>query len=125
SRVAALVTVDRLTPTIVLASILAALFWGAAHALTPGHGKTVVAAYLVGARGTARHAAFLGLTVTVTHTAGVFALGAVTLYLSRYLLPETLYPWLNVISGLLVVAIGLALVYQRGRGLLNGTTGEH
>src|SRR5205823_6588050 len=88
SRVAALVTVDRLTPTIVLVSILAALFWGAAHALTPGHGKTVVAAYLVGARGTARHAAFLGLTVTVTHTAGVFALGAVTLYLSRYLLPE-------------------------------------
>lgn len=115
-RVASLIAIERLTPTVVLIAILGAAFWGAAHALSPGHGKTVVAAYLVGARGTARHAAFLGLTVTVTHTAGVFALGVVTLYLSRYLLPEVLYPWLNVISGLLVVAIGLALARQRLRG---------
>ena len=92
--------------------MLVAFFWGAAHALTPGHGKTVVAAYLIGARGTARHAGILGLTVTLTHTAGVFALGAVTLYLSRYILPEVLYPWLSVVSGLLVVLIGLALLYR-------------
>ena len=45
------------------------------HALSPGHGKTVVGAYLIGSRGTARHALFLGLTVTLVHTAGVFALG--------------------------------------------------
>ena len=91
----------------ILVSILVALFWGAAHALSPGHGKTVVAAYLVGSRGTARHAVFLGLTVTVTHTIGVFALGGITLWLARYLLPETLYPWLNVISGGLVIVIAL------------------
>ena len=112
NRVAALVAVERLSTTVVVLSMLAAFFWGAAHALTPGHGKAVVAAYLIGARGTARHAGILGLTVTLTHTAGVFVLGAVTLYLSRYILPEVLYPWLSVVSGLLVVLIGLTLLYR-------------
>ncbi|MBA2443534.1 MAG: hypothetical protein H0V53_14230, partial [Rubrobacter sp.] len=81
-RVASLISVDTLSPAVIGISLLGALFWGGAHALTPGHGKAVVAAYLVGTRGTARHAGFLGLTVTLTHTLGVFALGAVTLYLS-------------------------------------------
>jgi len=112
-RVAELVSVGGVSATEVALSMLAAFFWGAAHALTPGHGKAVVAAYLIGARGTARHAGILGLTVTLTHTAGVFVLGAVTLYLSRYILPEVLYPWLSVASGLLVVLIGLALLYRR------------
>jgi ABC-type nickel/cobalt efflux system permease component RcnA len=91
--------------------------WGAVHAFTPGHGKTVVAAYLVGDRGTARHAAFLGLTVTLTHTLGVFALGGVAIYLARYILPEALFPWLSVVSGLLVVVIGLSLFFSRSRGV--------
>jgi nickel/cobalt transporter (NicO) family protein len=111
-RVDALVSVERLSAAVVALSMLAAFFWGAAHALTPGHGKAVVAAYLIGARGTARHAGILGLTVTLTHTAGVFVLGAVTLYLSRYILPEVLYPWLSVASGVLVVLIGLTLLYR-------------
>jgi nickel/cobalt transporter (NicO) family protein len=111
-RVDALVSVERLSAAVVALSMLAAFFWGAAHALTPGHGKAVVAAYLIGARGTARHAGILGVTVTLTHTAGVFVLGAVTLYLSRYILPEVLYPWLSVASGLLVVLIGLVLLYR-------------
>ena len=124
-RVGSLISAGRLSPAVVVISMLAALFWGAAHALTPGHGKAIVAAYLIGARGTARHAGLLGLTVTLTHTAGVFALGAVTLYLSRYVLPEALYPWLNVVSGLLVVAIGFSLLYRRSRGLFRpGIAGE-
>jgi nickel/cobalt transporter (NicO) family protein len=124
-RVTSLISAGRLSPAVVIISMLAALFWGAAHALTPGHGKAIVAAYLIGARGTAKHASLLGLTVTLTHTAGVFALGAVTLYLSRYVLPEALYPWLNVVSGLLVVAIGFSLLYRRSRGLFRpGIAGE-
>ena len=115
ARVTALITAKELTPSVIIISILAAAFWGAVHALTPGHGKTIVAAYLVGARGTARHAAFLGLTVTLTHTAGVFALGLVTLYLSRFILPEVLYPWLGVASGALVVLMGVTLAYSRFR----------
>ena len=67
---------------VLLFLLLAAFGWGAVHALSPGHGKAMVAAYLVGTRGTARHAAALGATVTVTHTAGVLLLGVVTLTLS-------------------------------------------
>jgi nickel/cobalt transporter (NicO) family protein len=113
-RVANLITREQTAPVFIV-SLLLAFGWGAVHALSPGHGKTVVAAYLVGARGTARHAAFLGLTVTLTHTAGVFALGLVTLYLSHFILPEDLYPWLSVASGLLVVAIGITLAWSRLR----------
>jgi nickel/cobalt transporter (NicO) family protein len=100
---------------VVLGSLAAAVFWGAAHALSPGHGKTIITAYLVGQRGTPRHAALLGLIVTATHTAGVFALGLVTLLLSRFIVPERLYPWLNLASGMLVVAIGAAVLTARWR----------
>jgi nickel/cobalt transporter (NicO) family protein len=100
--------------TIVLALLLAA-FWGAAHALTPGHGKAIVAGYLVGSRGKPRHAVALGVVVTVTHTIGVFALGLVTLALSAFVVPEQLYPWLTLVSGLLVVAVGASVLRRRLR----------
>jgi nickel/cobalt transporter (NicO) family protein len=100
---------------VILVSLLVAMFWGAAHALTPGHGKAIVAAYLVGSHGRPRHAVLLGLIVTATHTAGVFALGLVTLLLSRFIVPERLYPWLTVASGLLVVGIGAAVLLGRAR----------
>jgi len=100
---------------VLLLSLLIAAFWGAAHALTPGHGKALVAAYLVGTKGTPRHAFLLGGTVTIAHTAGVFAIGLVTLVLSRFILPEQLYPWLTLVSGLLVVAVGAAVLRQRLR----------
>jgi nickel/cobalt exporter len=95
--------------------LLAAFGWGALHALSPGHGKAMVAAYLVGTQGKPRHAIALGATVTVTHTIGVFALGLVTLALSQYVLPEDLYPWLNLTAGLLVVAIGAGVLRARLR----------
>jgi len=94
---------------------LAAFGWGALHALSPGHGMSMVAGYLVGSRGTPRHAVILGLTVTATHTVAVFALGLVTLFLSQYILPEDIYPWLGVASGLGVVAIGFAVMRSRFR----------
>jgi nickel/cobalt transporter (NicO) family protein len=93
--------------------LLAAFAWGALHALSPGHGKSMVAAYLVGTRGTAKHAVALGATVTIAHTAGVFALGLVTLALSQYVLPEDLYPWLALASGLLVLAVGIGVLRKR------------
>ena len=96
-----------------LLALAVAAFWGAAHALTPGHGKAMVAAYLVGTRGRARDAFLLGGTVTVTHTAGVFALGFVTLGLSAFIVPEQLYPWLTLVSGVLVVVVGASVLRQR------------
>ena len=100
---------------VVLASLAAAMFWGAAHALSPGHGKSIVTAYLVGQRGTPWHAALLGLIVTATHTVGVFTLGFVTLALSQFVVPDHLYPWLNLASGLLVVSIGVSVLAARWR----------
>jgi ABC-type nickel/cobalt efflux system permease component RcnA len=105
--------------------LLAAFGWGALHALSPGHGKAMVAAYLVGTRGTARDAVALGAIVTVTHTIGVFALGLVTLALSAYVLPEQLYPWLNLASGLLVLLVGLAVLRGRVRGARAGHAHDH
>ena len=105
--------------------LLAAFGWGALHALSPGHGKAMVAAYLIGTRGTARHAFALGATVTITHTIGVFALGLVTLLLSQYILPEDLFPWLTLVSGLLVVAVGIGVLRSAdavGAGRITTTT---
>jgi len=100
---------------VLIVMLLAAFGWGALHALSPGHGKAMVAAYLVGTRGTARHALVLGATVTVTHTAGVMLLGVVALALSDVLLPEDLYPWLNLAAGLLIVLVGAGVLRSRLR----------
>jgi len=103
--------------------LLAAFGWGAVHALSPGHGKSIVAAYLVGTRGTPRHALALGATVTVAHTMGVFALGAVALGLSQWVLPEQLYPWLTLASGLMVLGVGATVL--RGRARVAAAAAQH
>ena len=110
---AALIEEQELTVGVILVSLLVAMFWGAAHALTPGHGKAIVSAYLLGTKGRPRDALLLGGIVTVTHTIGVFALGAVTLALSEFIVPEDLYPWLNLVSAVLVVVVGAAVFRQR------------
>jgi len=96
---------------LIAAAIAAGL--GAVHALEPGHGKTIVAAYLVGSRGTAWHALLLGIVVTVSHTAGVYLLGGITLYAQEYLLPDRVYPILSVLSGILIAGMGLYLLLER------------
>jgi ABC-type nickel/cobalt efflux system permease component RcnA len=111
-----LVTTPQLNLGIICLALAGAVGLGAFHALEPGHGKTVVAAYLVGTRGTARHALSLGLIVTATHTAGVYLLGVVTLYASRYVVPERLYPWLGVLSGLIIAGVGCVLFLRRYAG---------
>ena len=104
-----LVAARRLTVAFGLAAIGLALLLGSIHALAPGHGKTVMAAYIVGERGTWRHAALIGLSVTATHTAGVVALGVI-LTTTTVAAPERLYPWFGLMSGLLLAGIGITLV---------------
>jgi len=104
---------------------LVAASLGALHALEPGHGKTIVAAYLVGSGGTAAHACLLGLIVTASHTAGVYLLGAVTLYASRYVVPEQLYPWLGAVSGLIIAGLGTFLFLRRYAGETSGSLHPH
>jgi nickel/cobalt exporter len=120
----ALIGRDDVGPGLIVLSLALALFWGAAHALSPGHGKAIVAAYLVGSRGSARHAFALGGIVTVTHTIGVFALGLVTLALSEFIVPEDLYPWLNLVAALLVVGVGVTVLRHRIRGWLHARHGH-
>jgi nickel/cobalt exporter len=122
---ASLVGRSHLSALVIFASLAVALFWGAVHALSPGHGKTIVAAYLVGQRGTARHAALLGLIVTAAHTIGVFALGLATLGLSQFVVPDRLYPWLNLVSGALVVGIGASVFWSRWRHRRAHPHGHH
>lgn len=119
-----LIQTEEFTVATLLLALAISFGWGALHAMTPGHGKTIVGAYLVGSRGTALHALYLGITTTITHTAGVFVLGGVTMLASRFLLPEKLFPWLNLISGLLVVGIGANLLLGRLRGARQLTPGH-
>jgi len=110
-----LILMDEITFPALLLALAISFIWGAMHALTPGHGKTIVGAYLVGSRGTPKHALYLGLTTTVTHTLGVFIFGLITLFAAQYILPETLFPWMTLLSGLFVVGIGLNLFIERFR----------
>jgi ABC-type nickel/cobalt efflux system permease component RcnA len=123
-----LLTRDDANGWLVLLLFAAAFGWGALHALSPGHGKAMVAAYLAGSRGRPRHAVALGATVTLTHTAAVFALGLVTLAASEYVVPEDLYPWLGVASGAMVIAIGIWVMrsrFRRWRAARAGTEHGH
>ena len=108
---------DELSWGLIGLGLLAAFGMGALHALSPGHGKTIVAAYLVGSRGTIRHAIFLGAMVTFTHTISVFALGLGVLYFQQYVAPERIIPVLGALSGLSIVFIGAWLLYQRTKAL--------
>jgi len=110
-----LVTPENLSLPVVALALLAAMGLGAAHAVSPGHGKAIMAAYLVGTKGTAIHALFLGMTVTVSHTLGVLGLGLVAIYASHFLAPESLYPWLGLVSGATIVAVGAWLFFGRLR----------
>jgi nickel/cobalt exporter len=114
-----------LTPWMIAVAIGIAFALGAAHALTPGHGKTIVAAYLVGSRGTLKHAVFLGAMVTLTHTITVFLLGLATLFLFQYVVPQKVTQVLGAISGLSIVAIGGWMLYKRLRGAGHTHTHDH
>jgi ABC-type nickel/cobalt efflux system permease component RcnA len=114
-----------LTTSMILLALGAAFLLGAAHALTPGHGKAIVAAYLVGSRGTIKHAAFLGAMVTFTHTISVFALGLATLFLYRFIVPEKITAILGTISGLSIVAVGAWMLMKRIRSHRSSHSHEH
>jgi len=103
---------------LMLLCVAAAFGLGAMHAMSPGHGKTIVAAYLVGSRGTFKHAGLLGLVVTVTHTFTVFLLGLGVLFFQQYVVPEKIIPVLGAVAGLSIVAVGMSLLYRRTRSLL-------
>jgi nickel/cobalt exporter len=112
---------QRLTAAFALLALILALILGGLHALAPGHGKTLMAGYLVGVEGRTRDAVTIGVAVTLTHTAGVAILG-VLLAASADFAPEQVYPWLGLTSGVLALGIGASLLrgaLQRRRAALD------
>ena len=101
------------TGPFMLVALLLAFGFGALHALGPGHGKTLMASYLVGAGGRARHAIAVGGSVAVMHTASVLALGFVVLTVTEVFAPERVYPWLGLVSGVIAFALGASLLVAR------------
>ena len=118
---------EELSLGLIAGALALALFLGAAHGLEPGHGKTIVAAYLIGSRGTVGNALSLGGIVTFTHTFSVILLGLVALFASQYILPEQIFPWLGTASGLLIIGLGTWLLvnHLRGRGFGHSHEEEH
>ncbi len=103
--------------------LLGAFVLGAYHAMMPGHGKAILAAFFIGSRGTPGQAVLLGTLVTLTHTTGVFLVGFATLAASRYVLPEKLYPWLSMLSGVMLLGVGASLFVRRMNAL--GRSRDH
>jgi nickel/cobalt exporter len=118
-----LVSRTTLTPAFALLAIVLSMMLGGVHAFAPGHGKTLMAAYLVGREGTWRQAAVIGLSVTVTHTIGVLLLG-VTLSAAAFAAPEQVYPWLGLLSGIMLAGIGVTLLKSARTGHIHGPGGH-
>lgn len=113
SRLTAILEEENIAFKFLILAFAMAFGLGCVHALSPGHGKTIVAAYLVGSKGRIRDAIFLGSVVTMTHVSSVLALGVLTLFASQYILPQEIYPWLGFGSGILIVIIGYFMYRQR------------
>jgi nickel/cobalt exporter len=93
---------------------VASSFWaGAAHAATPGHGKTIAAAYIVGARGKPIDALILGIFVTLSHTSGIVLVGVLASFGSTWLRPQRIEAYLALAMGILVIALGLWMLWTQ------------
>ncbi len=124
SAFAALVT-WRLTPVILIASLLLAFAFGVLHALGPGHGKTITAAYLVGSGARMRQAVGVGVAVATMHTLSVLTLGLFAVVLSASFPADRIYPWLTVATGAVALGLGGAMLTVRTRALRRGGVGGH
>ena len=102
-----------LSAGMILFALGTAFLLGMTHALSPGHGKTMVAAYLIGSRGRISDAVFLGGIVTFTHVFSVIVLGVLVLFISHYVVPQKIYPWLGFTSGAIVFIVGYWMLASR------------
>ena len=108
-----------LTLQLAIVALVVSFVLGGLHALTPGHGKAIVAAYLVGSKGRVIDAVFLGVVVTITHTFSVIVLGIVMLVAQGFA-PDDIVPWLSMFSGILIVGIGAWLLTRNMKQYYSG-----
>ena len=114
-----------LEPGLIVLALVTSLFLGAVHALSPGHGKAMVAAYLIGTKGRIRDAVYLGGVVTITHMASVIVLGILTMFLTQFVATKKIFPWIGVFSGFLIFITGYWLLAQRAMSNLGHTHHGH
>ena len=110
-----------LTLQLAIVALVVSFVLGGLHALTPGHGKAIVAAYLVGSKGRIIDAIFLGIVVTITHTFSVIVLGVVMLVAQGFA-PDDIVPWLSMFSGILIVGIGAWLLAKNMKQYYSGSS---
>lgn len=123
-RVSEIVREDNLPPTVLAFGLAIAVALGMGHAFAPGHGKTVMAAYLIGEGGTAWHAVILGIVVTITHTWSVILLGLVTLYFEGFVSETQVNFWTGILSGAIIIGIGATMFRRRYHLLLASAQGS-
>ncbi len=111
---------EQLSPTLIILVLIVAFILGAIHALSPGHGKSLMAAYLIGTKGRIRDAITLALTLTISHVFTVLVVGFLALFLADFFLPETISKWFGLFSGIAIFFIGLWLFISRYRVLKRG-----
>lgn len=111
---------EQLSPTLIILVLIVAFILGAIHALGPGHGKSLMAAYLIGSRGRISDAITLAFTLTISHVFSVFVVGLLALFLADFFLPETISKWFGLFSGIAIFFIGLWLFISRYRVLKKG-----
>lgn len=98
---------------------------GALHALEPGHGKTVVGAYLIGSKGRVSDAVLLGIVVTLSHSGSVILLGVLSIIAAEFFVPETVEKVLAIVSGLLIIVVGGWMINVRIRQARDGIHTHH
>ncbi len=109
-----------LSLSMIVFALGSALLLGSTHALSPGHGKTIVAAYLIGSRGSRRDAVLLGGIVTFTHVISVVLLGLLCLLFSKYVVSQKLFPWIGAASGTVIFLVGYWMLAKRALGIEHG-----
>ncbi len=110
--------------SVLLMILFVAFILGALHALGPGHGKSLMAAYLVGSKGRIRDAIVLALTLTVTHVFSVIILGFIALWIADFFMPEKMAKWMGLFSGISIISIGIWLFYSRFKAMRNSSPGH-
>lgn len=114
-----------LTLQFIIVALVVSFVLGGLHALTPGHGKAVVAAYLVGTKGRIIDAIFLGLVVTFTHTFSVISIGILLLFAKERIAQKDVVLWLSLVSGLLIIGIGGWLLAKNMKQYYSGKVHNH
>ncbi|OHN53627.1 nickel/cobalt efflux protein RcnA [Salmonella enterica] len=105
--------------------IPSAILLGILHGLEPGHSKTMMAAFIIAIKGTVKQAVMLGLAATLSHTAIVWLIALGGMYLSRAFTAQSVEPWLQLISAIIILSTACWMFWRTWRGEQQWLAGNH